>query len=196
MEKILKISKIIRLSLSMIIAVIIVSIFLLLILYSGMTTSENGELLCFSTQVYSSDLLENQNNFFIEIMHTKIPFQIINDFWIKTVLFFVFLYLGAISCFIYYHLKSLFSLYEKGQIFTLQNTKHIKFIAWGILISAFFRFCMTLLIWFVVNRLIETPLSLGLALPINYILTGVIAYSISLVMEEAQKLKEENEMVI
>ncbi|MCK9330043.1 MAG: DUF2975 domain-containing protein [Candidatus Cloacimonetes bacterium] len=196
MEKILKISKIMKYSLNTIIIILIVAIILLLVIYAGITTTDKGDMLCFGTHLYSSEQLSDIAHYYVEIMHSAIPFQLLTDFWIKSILMFVIIYLGSISCFIYYHLKKLFSLYEQGLIFTIQNIKHIKYIAWGILISAFCRFIFTIGIWFTVNKHINIPLSINSAIPINYILIGVIAYSISLVMEEANKLKEENEMVI
>jgi hypothetical protein len=101
---------------------------------------------------------------------------------------------------IYYFLYKLFSLYQQGIIFTLNNSQYIKniavvLIAW-VALKLVYPIVVTLVLRF-------SGLSDSLPLFLNfgseelaYLLTGLVIYVIAWVMNEATALQQEQELII
>lgn len=196
MKKIIRISKIIRYSLNTIISILLSTLFLFFIIVSGFKANETGDLTHTGYNIFQAENTSLKIDAKFEVMNTQVSFDYLSDNRVKASVMFTLISLSFVSFFIYFHLKSLFLLYEKGKIFTLENTKHLKLLSFGILLAGALNVINSLNLWLAVSRIEKVPISLTQVFPIYYILIGLVAYSISLVMEEAQKINEENEMVI
>lgn len=196
MNKIISISRIIRYSLNAILCLIIIALTGLMLIFAGLNVCEEDGLRIYNFSLNGQENSEVSINMEFEIMHTKLSLEMLADNVVKITILISIFFIGLLSSFIYYNLTALFKLYETGKIFTLQNTVHIKKIAWGILILAISRILGSVIFWLVIRRFGEIGFNLTGLFPINLIITGLIAYSISLIMEEAQKLQEESDLVI
>lgn len=105
-----------------------------------------------------------------------------------------------VAMFGFYHLVKLFRLYELGQIFTKDNINHIKICSYAVIV------------WFIANFI--TSILLVLELTINNpkgqrilaiefdtkdfstLVIGLIAIIISQIMDEARKIKDENDCTV
>lgn len=106
----------------------------------------------------------------------------------------------VVTMYILHFLIKLFSLYEKGAIFTYENAKYIKKIAITMLIGQFVRFIYEVLISIALT--IDNPAGhrVGTITFNNYdvynIITAIMLIVISWIMAEGAKLKEEQSLTV
>lgn len=107
----------------------------------------------------------------------------------------------GILMFIFYHLVKLFKLYEIGYIFTMDNIRHIKICAYATLvwlIAHFFEYILLILALTINNPKGSRYLSVrfGTACDFYSIIISIVIIIIAHVMDEARKIKNENELTI
>lgn len=118
----------------------------------------------------------------------------------RIICFVIALIPNLVAMFGFYHLIKLFRLYELGQIFTKDNINPIKICSY------------TILFWFIANFITSVLLVLALTLnnPVGQrilaikfdakdfstLVIGVIAIIIAQIMDEARKIKDENDYTV
>jgi hypothetical protein len=107
---------------------------------------------------------------------------------------------NGIIMFGFYHLIKLFKLYESGQVFTNECIRHIKICAYSVLawlIADFFTTSLLILALTLENPVGQRILSISLGPKhLSTLIISIIAIIIAQVMDEARKLKDENDYII
>lgn len=100
----------------------------------------------------------------------------------------------------FYHLIKLFRLYELGQVFSIENVRHIKISAYSALawlVADFFTYSLLILALTVDNPIGQRYLSISVSSKhFSTLVISIIAIIIAQVMDEARKLKDENDYII
>lgn len=107
---------------------------------------------------------------------------------------------NGIIMFGFYHLIKLFKLYELGKVFTSESIRHIKISAYSLLawvITDFFTYSLIILALTIDNPIGQRSLSVSITSNhISTFVVSLIAIIIAQVMDEARKLKDENDFII
>lgn len=98
-------------------------------------------------------------------------------------------------------LKKLFAAYEEKKIFTSENTKIYKKIGWLAFLNGIFFIPITQTLMVLVATFSNPPghryITVGFGTPnLESILCGLLLIIISLVMQEAQKIQDENKLTV
>ncbi len=141
------------------------------------------------------DIIDSLRRFYPSISFpTEIPYAT------RALCFMISMVPNGIIMFGFYHLIKLFKLYELGQVFTSENIRHIKICAYAILawfLSDFLAYSLLILALTIDNPPGERILSISLTTKhFSTLVISLISIVIAQIMDEARKLKDENDYII
>ena len=96
------------------------------------------------------------------------------------------------------NLKKLFALYEQGRVFDEANVKYMKAFSYSIIMYAFLKSIILVFISIVIAISTSGQNSLNISLfeELPTLIIGIIFLIISMIMDEARKLKQEQDLTI
>lgn len=155
----------------------------------------------FAEWIFPDAGLPSTNNIAISLSNLNHPpVTTSTPYFTRIICFMLSLIPSSITMFGFYHLIRLFKLYELGQIFTIDNIRHIKICAYSVLswfIADFIIHTLTVLALTINNPVGQITLSINFSFThFSTLVISIIAIIIAQVMDEARKIKDENDFII